>query len=188
MSIIYKNLLKCIKLHINSSDSLQGNLRVLDYGCSTGSLLSLLDKFIKSHRISLNPKLYGLDIDEKLLGCAQIKVPTAELLLSKTNSLPFSSNSLDIIIATQVLEHIDDPCFAFKEFSRVLQNNGLLYFSCPNAASIGSWYKRDRWHSHPCVFQSVKWKNIVCVGNCRPLNWTRWPARMYRPLLLLFVA
>lgn len=46
-------------------------------------------------------------------------------------ALPFEDNSIDSIILTQVLEHIDAPFEALDEVKRVLANRGTLILSVP---------------------------------------------------------
>lgn len=45
--------------------------------------------------------------------------------------LPFDDNSVDSIILTQVLEHIDEPHKAMSEVSRILKKDGVLILSVP---------------------------------------------------------
>ncbi len=47
------------------------------------------------------------------------------------NPLPFSSNSFDIVLSSNVLEHIKDLEDTLKELSRVLKMNGLMIHSVP---------------------------------------------------------
>ncbi|WP_324171531.1 class I SAM-dependent methyltransferase [Sulfurimonas sp.] len=46
-------------------------------------------------------------------------------------NLPFDSNSIDSVILTQVLEHIDEPYKALCEVQRVLKKGGILILSVP---------------------------------------------------------
>jgi len=45
--------------------------------------------------------------------------------------LPFDNNSIDTVILTQVLEHIDDPYKAMDEVKRVIKKDGILILSVP---------------------------------------------------------
>ena len=51
-------------------------------------------------------------------------------------ALPFSSESVDIIIANQILEHVKELFWVFHNVSRVLKTGGLLIVSSPNLASL----------------------------------------------------
>lgn len=44
--------------------------------------------------------------------------------------LPVQDASIDVILCTQVLMHIDDPKIALHEFARVLAPGGTLWLSC----------------------------------------------------------
>ena len=45
--------------------------------------------------------------------------------------LPFADKSFDCVLATQVLEHIEEPKTAMSECARVLREDGLLILSVP---------------------------------------------------------
>ena len=54
-----------------------------------------------------------------------------EDIIADASTLPFKKNSIDMIISTQVLEHVKNPFLVVKEFSRVLKVNGILFISVP---------------------------------------------------------
>jgi SAM-dependent methyltransferase len=56
--------------------------------------------------------------------------------LSDIIKIPVESNSFDVIICTEVLEHIPRPDSAIKEFSRILKNGGSLYLTAPLMGGI----------------------------------------------------
>lgn len=45
--------------------------------------------------------------------------------------LPFKDKSIDMIICTQVLEHIKNPFAAVEEFSRVIKDKGIIFITVP---------------------------------------------------------
>ena len=54
-------------------------------------------------------------------------------------ALPFSSNTYDLVICSEVLEHlIKDPYMLLKEINRVLGFHGLLVLTTPNASSASA--------------------------------------------------
>jgi SAM-dependent methyltransferase len=50
--------------------------------------------------------------------------------------IPVEDKSFDVIICTEVLEHIPRPDLAIKEFSRILRPEGKLYLTSPFLAGI----------------------------------------------------
>ena len=66
--------------------------------------------------------------------------------------LPFRDSSLDGIVASHVIEHLDDPLLFIEECFRVLKKGGTLEIRCPNFLSINA--KKDPTHKH--VFDSLR--------------------------------
>ncbi|MFP4486353.1 MAG: class I SAM-dependent methyltransferase [Campylobacterales bacterium] len=52
-------------------------------------------------------------------------------IVSDITSIPVENESFDVIICTEVLEHLPDPILALKEFHRILKNNGELIITAP---------------------------------------------------------
>ena len=51
--------------------------------------------------------------------------------------LPYESNSFDVVIACEVVEHLNfNPLPVLKEINRVLRENGLLYVAMPNQVRV----------------------------------------------------
>lgn len=47
------------------------------------------------------------------------------------DELPFENDSFDVVVASHVLEHLQNPDFAIREMSRVLKKGGLLIVGTP---------------------------------------------------------
>ena len=57
-------------------------------------------------------------------------------VVGNLNKLPFSSDTFDGILCTQVLEHVNEPFKVIKEFHRVLKPGGMLYLSAPQGWGV----------------------------------------------------
>jgi 2-polyprenyl-3-methyl-5-hydroxy-6-metoxy-1,4-benzoquinol methylase len=99
-------------------------LTILDVGCGEGMILRQLqvleDRFVS----------YGLDIDGELLRVGQTIAPGARYLQGSIYHLPLPDQSHDLVICTEVLEHVQTPQNALLELSRVARNHCL--FSVPH--------------------------------------------------------
>ena len=92
---------RLIGYHEFFTKNINSNDRVLDIGCGNGSLAKDVAKYAKS--------VTGIDIDEKLIAKAKRKNPAPNLeykVGDVTHDL--SNEKFDVIIMSNVLEHIDE--------------------------------------------------------------------------------
>ena len=52
-------------------------------------------------------------------------------IVSNISSIPVPDGSFDVVLCTEVLEHIPDPLAAIREFARVLKPGGTLLLTAP---------------------------------------------------------
>lgn len=57
-------------------------------------------------------------------------------------NIPVENSSFDLILCTEVLEHVPDPIAALKEMSRILKNGGELVITTP----LGSHIHQEPYH------------------------------------------
>jgi SAM-dependent methyltransferase len=94
---------------------------VLELGCGTGILAHKLSEFGNA--------VTGLDISE--VSIAQLP-QEIKGVVSTLPEIPFPDCSFDIVVGTEILEHIDDDRACVKEAVRVLRPSGQAYFAVPN--------------------------------------------------------
>lgn len=75
--------------------------------------------------------VYALDLDAQILDVIASKaakkgLKNIELLQSDIESIPLSSNSIDIVMAALVLHEVDSPQKAVSEISRLLKTGGCF--------------------------------------------------------------
>ena len=71
---------------------------------------------------------------------------------------------VDIIIATDVVEHLHSPNEFFLNAKRVLRDKGLLFVSTPNPGSVGARTKGRDWAGH---------KDPTHIGVRAPQEWRK---------------
>jgi SAM-dependent methyltransferase len=57
-------------------------------------------------------------------------------------SIPVSDASFDVVLCTEMLEHVPEPILAVKEFARILKPGGRLLLTAP----LGSGLHQDPYH------------------------------------------
>lgn len=104
---------------------------VADLGCGSGAMLC------EVLRVRPTWTGYGLDISEAAINYARRLAahkgvaPRTQFQTGCLMNLPFASRSLDVVIASEVVEHLPYPERVFKELSRVLAPGGLLLVTVP---------------------------------------------------------
>ena len=95
------------------------NLKILDAGCGEGHFLFKISKIFNE------AKLYGSDITPIALESAEKRVEKVKFTLENLNNLNYEDDFFDIIICTEVIEHILDYEKVLGELKRVLKK-GLV--------------------------------------------------------------
>ena len=109
---------------------------ILDLGCGTGTMLGHLRAF---------GTVRGIDADERAVAfCRARGEERVELL--ESNRLPLPDDSLDLVTALDVLEHIEDDRGALAEIARVLRPGGTLLATVP--AYRWMWGPQDEISHH----------------------------------------
>lgn len=93
---------------------------VLDVGCGDGSVTNAIGKLPSVTETT------GVDISRTAISFAKSRYHHINFKVGQVIKLPFKSNSFDVITAIELIEHIYDTEQMFKEFLRVLKNNGYF--------------------------------------------------------------
>lgn len=99
--------------------------RVLEVGCGDGFVLEALSE-------KTDAELTGIELSETRLARARRRAPGARLVLGDARQLPFASDAFDLVICTEVLEHIPEPERAINEIRRVTRVGGIAVVTVPN--------------------------------------------------------
>ncbi|HZY81092.1 MAG TPA: class I SAM-dependent methyltransferase [Cyclobacteriaceae bacterium] len=125
---------RLLKAYVVAQDYIQGD--VLEVGCGEGRGIDLVLPRAKSY--SAIDKIANV-IDE-----LKIKYPTGKFHSGNIPPLsPFASDTFNVVITFQVLEHIEDDVKFLKEIHRVLKPGGLAIITTPNRPMSLS---RNPWH------------------------------------------
>jgi len=112
--------------------------RVIDLGCgSATNLFEVFDMCSDIHCV----QWYGLDLNirEVLAGARRSRIRVSECNKSAINFLagdlfylPIADASLDMLLCSEVLEHLPDPYPAITEIVRVLKPGAYAFITTPN--------------------------------------------------------
>jgi len=134
--------------------------RALDVGTSTGNNLPLLREL--GFR-----QIIGIDPSEEAMRFCRLK-GHAPVVRGDAQALPFKNGSADLVLATDVIEHVDGDLEALREIRRVLAPGGKALITVPAFQSlwgpedVRSWHKR-RYRLKPLVA-------LVRASGLRPIT------------------
>ncbi len=172
--VFLNNFLKTV---VATTRPLQIN-SVLDVGCGEGYTLARL----QSEKIGT--KFEGIDNMDDAIALAHKVHPKLEVKKGDIYELPYKSNSFDLVICTEVLEHLDNPKKAYRELLRVSRKYVLL--SVPNEPwftiqRMGRLQNIRHLGAHPEHIQHwsaraftkfVKVRGVKLVTRKFPIPWT----------------
>lgn len=139
--------------------------KLLDVGCGIGTIALELQK--RGFRVA------GVDFSEVAIKkCRQQGLDAIVSDVDK-DGLKFSDNSFDVVWAGDVIEHVFDPIFLFKEISRVLKNDGRLLMTVPNDFNLRKRFKIFR--SGKSIQSGVYRK----LGQCKHHTFFSWELLSY---------
>jgi len=106
-----------------------GRLELVDYGCGCMPYRALFAPYVARHR--------GADFAAN---------PCAELVCGPSGGVPVEAGSVDVVLSTQVLEHVSDPAAYLEECLRMIGPHGMLILST-----------HGYWMYHPDPVDHWRW-------------------------------
>tara|TARA_Y100001972_G_scaffold128907_1_gene192613 strand:+ start:6348 stop:7109 length:762 start_codon:yes stop_codon:yes gene_type:complete len=101
-------------------------LRVLDVGCGNG--------IISLNVGTLGVQVLALDVSEKAISMAKTrnKFKNVCFQVLPAEGLSTIKEKFDVVICSEVLEHLTDPSGLLSELHNMMTNNGMLIVTVPN--------------------------------------------------------
>ena len=114
--------------------------RILEVGCSTGEVIEEVSA------VYANATVIGSDVSLRALRRLAELQPGTPLMRFDLTECPLPSNSVDAVIALNVLEHIEDDYKAAREMFRILKPNGKAIIEVPAGPELYDDYDRFLHH------------------------------------------
>jgi len=137
---------------------LQKEIGINDFVLDLGGFDGVLSKYISNHRGA-----FPIVVDLDFAGLVLAKKSGLATVLSSVMNLPFTDDSVDVVMCLDLIEHLDDESALLDEAFRVLKPNGKLILTTPSEAGI----------VFPCIEKSVGQKINYSWGHKR-LGYSRF--------------
>ena len=121
---------------------------ILENGCGVGMYIE--------HLVPLGGAVYGLEYDFER--ATEAGVNSEYILNAACERLPLPTESFDLILSHEVIEHVQDDHAAVREMVRVLKPGGRIVLFCPN-------------RGYPFETHGIYWKGKYYFGNKLFINY-----------------
>lgn len=133
----------------------QADIAILDVGCGTGATLKAIDDLGTA---------FGVDRSPEALRLCQMR-GLSRLARARAETLPVTSSSVDVVLALDLLEHIQDDSAAAREFARVLRPGGVLLVTVPACPEL--WSEHDEALDHLRRYRGARLRRILLEAGLR---------------------
>ena len=136
----------------------------LDIGAGYGELIKKLQQAKSGIRST------ACDYTDALMRLPNQKVDIVDL---NRNRLPYQNETFDVVTATEVIEHLENPRKFLRDINRVLRPGGICVLSTPNVLNLNSRL-RYLWFGFAQLFGPLKIegrKPESCSGHISPISY-----------------
>jgi SAM-dependent methyltransferase len=144
--------------------------RILDAGCGTGRNLVEYGPLGTAAGADPSPTAVAFCHERGLDGVIE----------SGIEELPFADASFDLILATDVLEHIERDDRAARELRRVTAADGRLLVTVP--AYQWLWSQHDDSHHHMRRYTAPRLRTVLTAAGWEPIVETYFNAVLLAPI------
>lgn len=152
-------------------DQIDSGSVVLDLGCGSGWLATEIANLGVT-------SVVGVDIDDVVLELNQLKIASVSGIRAFSNNLPIATETFDVVVVKDLIEHLQFPADTIQEIYRVLKPGGTAYFSTPTPQ--GKSFYDDYTHVRPFTRKSLRSlledcglqvEGMYYTGNYRGVGW-----------------
>jgi len=131
------------------------NQKILDIGCNDGTITQVMKE--------MGNEVIGVDFEEVVEIAKRNHHDIQFISFDASNIFPIDDNSFDVVIATELIEHLIDDELFLNECYRILRPGGRLMLTTPNFTFIRNriWllfgrYVDEYTHIHKYTFRNVR--------------------------------
>lgn len=103
--------------------------------------------------------MVGTDLSMVALRHARTRTPPPPVLSSLADPLPFRDGCCDVLICTEVVEHLDDDTGAMREFGRVVKRGQPIFITTSSYMFL--WSEHDVRAAHRRRYTLAKFRRVV---------------------------
>jgi 2-polyprenyl-3-methyl-5-hydroxy-6-metoxy-1,4-benzoquinol methylase len=166
----YKQHSPRIRILMEIFKSIENKEIVADIGCFTG----IISQEYFKHGAKI---VEGFDVSEKALEKASKRLTKVYKWKAGEEVCPVENERYDVIIASEIIEHVFDTDFFIEELKRILKPNGRIIITTPNMHSAINrllfLMGKFPWF-HPGISTRYNKDPRICLEHVRLGNLSEW--------------
>lgn len=162
-----------IDLFLREKGVVKGESKILDFGCNTGFFAGKLQEE--------GFDVYGVDMSKDAIEFG-MKRGVKNLVVGKT-PVPFADNTFDLVMALDVIEHIEDHNAAMSDLHRVLKEGGDAFVMVP--AFMFMWGLQDEVAHHFRRYSKRELINLMLRNGFEVERITYFNSFMFIPIAMI---
>lgn len=143
--LTYGNIFSKLRKYFKNTSSFS----MLEIGTGSGFFISLVESRYPE------ASLCGLEFDPRLVDVTKHKVKKAKILQGNAEDFQLSAK-YDLIVSSQVIEHLYSPELMIQCVARHLKPGGIFLFTSPNLDCVAAKVMKDKWHGYRDDHVSLK--------------------------------
>jgi SAM-dependent methyltransferase len=151
-------------------------IKIIDIGCGGGGMMN----FLRQRGIK---DVSGIDVSPEAINYCNKRGLTEVVVADAQKNIPFPSGTFDVVMASDVLEHLQDPLLALGEWKRLLKPGGHLVVFVP--AFMFLWSKHDDINHHVARYTQKSLFALAEKQGLIPTQSSYWNSFLFVPYLLL---
>ena len=108
--------------------------RLADVGAGRGHFVGLLVEQLRTRDIEPRDHLFACDVMPESFSVPQIPCRP----IGADGHLPLDDASFDAVVSIEVIEHVEDPFFFWRELARIAKPGATIVVTTPNVLNVNS--------------------------------------------------
>jgi SAM-dependent methyltransferase len=151
-------------------EAANGRLNVCELGCGTGgNLAAVADRY----------DVTGVECSPHALAYARRRLGNRVIRGRLPDNVPLPQNSFDVVLLTDVLEHIEDDRASAQAALRLLKPGGIVVATVPAYQWLYS--PRDAAHHHFRRYGRRQFRSLWAILGCRTLLVSHYNSLLFAP-------
>jgi SAM-dependent methyltransferase len=108
--------------------------RIVDVGAGRGHFVRLVAEALRARDLDADDRVFACDVVPESFEVEEISCRP----IAADGRLPFADGQFDAVVSIEVIEHVEDPFFFWRELARIAKPRATIVVTTPNVLNVNS--------------------------------------------------